>query len=147
MSSPIVFSRSFRVYYEHTDAGGVVYHANYLNFMAQTRTEFLRELGVELVQLEREVGVLFAVRSVSVDYRRPARLDDLIQVSLGLGEIRPASLTFEQRIDREGETLCSGEVRVASLSSDRFRPVPLPDGLQGLLEEVVRSGMPGHRKG
>ena len=142
MVAPILFSRAVRIYYEHTDAGGVVYHANYLNFMEQIRTEFLREMGVELGRFEREEGVLFAVRSISIDYRRPARLDDLVEVSLGIAELRPASITFEQQIDRGGETLCTATVRVASLSSGQFRPVAVPECLQVLLERRLRSQCP-----
>lgn len=127
------FSKQFRVYYEHTDAGGVVYHASYLNFLAQARTEFFRDLGVELPLFEKEEGVVFAVRSISIDYQRPARLDDLLEVSVSVKEMRHASLLFEQLISRDETRLCHALIRVASLSSALFKPVPLPESLQDLL--------------
>jgi acyl-CoA thioester hydrolase len=128
-----LFSWPVRVYYENTDAGGVVYHSNYLTFMERARTEFLRSRGVELSLLEQEAGVLFAVRSVSVDFRAPARLDDLLEVTVDIKEIRPASLTFLQSVRRADRILCEGDVRVAALSADHFRPVAIPSHIAGLM--------------
>ena len=105
-----------RVYYEDTDAGGVVY-----------RTEFLRHLGFELNVLERDQRLIFAVRDLSVDFRRPARLNDLLGVSVDFEAVRAASLLFVQRISRNGMLLCEGRVRVAALSADSFRPMAIPD--------------------
>lgn len=116
-----------RVYYEDTDAGGLVYHSNYIKFMERARTEFLRSLGFELDALERDQRLLFAVRSLSIDYRRPARLSDWLTVTLDLESLRPASLAFVQRVLRGGELLCDGRVRVAALSADSFRPMAIPD--------------------
>ena len=122
-----LFTWPVRVYYEDTDAGGVVYHANYIKFMERARTEFLRHLGFELTVLEREQGLIFAVRGLSVEYRRPARLNDWLEVSVGFEAIRAASLLFVQEVRRDGDLLCEGRVRVASLSADTFRPLALPD--------------------
>ena len=122
-----LFTWPVRVYYEDTDAGGVVYHANYIKFMERARTEFLRHLGFELTVLEREQRLLFAVRDLSVEFRRPARLNDWLEVSVGFAAIRAASLLFVQEVRRDGELLCEGRVRVASLSADTFRPLALPD--------------------
>ena len=97
-----LFSWPVRVYYENTDAGGVVYHSNYVTFMERARTEFLRSLGVELRALEMEERVLFAVRSMAIDFRAPARLDDLLEVTVDIKESRPASLTFLQSIRLDG---------------------------------------------
>ena len=116
-----------RVYYEDTDAGGVVYHANYIRFMERARTEFLRHLGFELNVLEWDQRLIFAVRDLSVDFRRPARLNDLLGVSVDFEALRAASLLFVQRISRDGLLLCEGRVRVASLSADSFRPMAIPD--------------------
>jgi len=134
MIRPQPFRWPIRVYYEHTDAGGVVYHSVYAQFMEQARTEFLRQMGVSLGTLVQEVGVIFAVRALALEYRAPARLDDLLEVTVAAREIRPASITFEQRIFRETQLLCTGVVRVASICANRFRPVPLPSSLDPVLQ-------------
>jgi acyl-CoA thioester hydrolase len=140
MVKPPLFSWPVRVYYENTDAGGVVYHSNYITFMERARTEFLRRIGVELGALERDERVLFAVRSVAVDYRGPARLDDLLDVTVDIKEARPASLTFLQSVRLGERVLCDGEVRVASLSADHFKPTAIPQTLQGLLDQILLKG-------
>jgi len=132
-----LFSWPVRVYYENTDAGGVVYHSNYVAFMERARTEFLRSLGVELGALEREQRVLFAVRSMKIDFRSPARLDDLLDVTVDIKDSRPASLTFLQSIRQGDRIMCDGEVRVASISADHFRPVAIPPNLVELLGVVL----------
>ena len=137
-----LFSWPVRVYYENTDAGGVVYHSNYVSFMERARTEFLRSLGVELRALEVEERVLFAVRSMAIDFRGPARLDDLLEVTVDIKESRPASLTFLQSIRLNGRVLCDGEVRVASISADLFKPVAIPSGLVELLGSVLAKKLP-----
>lgn len=137
-----LFSWPVRVYYENTDAGGVVYHSNYVAFMERARTEFLRSLGVELGALERDERILFAVRSMSIDFRRPARLDDLLNVTVDIKESRPASLTFMQSVRRDGQVLCDGVVRVASISAEHFRPVPIPPQLIELLGLVLAKRLP-----
>ena len=140
MVKPPLFSWPVRVYYENTDAGGVVYHSNYITFMERARTEFLRRLGIELGALERDERVLFAVRSVAVDYRSPARLDDLLDVTVDIKEARAASLTFLQSVRIGERVLCDGEVRVASLSADHFKPTAIPPKLQGLLDQILLKG-------
>ena len=121
-----LFRWPVRIYYEDTDAGGVVYHTNYIKFMERARTEFLRFLGLELDVLEREQRLLFAIRSLAVDYRRPARLNDWLEVTVAFEAVRPASLHFVQTVQRDGVTLCAGQVRVAALSADTFRPMAIP---------------------
>jgi len=139
-----LFTWPVRVYYEDTDAGGVVYHANYIKFMERARTEFLRYLGFELTVLEREQRLIFAVRGLSVDYRRPARLNDWLEVSVGLEAVRSASLLFGQEVRRDGDLLCDARVRVASLTADTFRPMALPafmlDRLDGARPREVARG-------
>jgi acyl-CoA thioester hydrolase len=123
-----------RVYYEDTDAGGVVYYANYLKFMERARTEWLRELGFEQDALAREQGVLFAVTEVELHYLRPARFNDALSVTARVSERRRASLEFAQTVYRKDETLCAGRIRIACLDAVTFRPRPLPDRL---IEELV----------
>lgn len=122
-----LFRWPVRVYYEDTDAGGVVYHSNYINFMERARTEYLRAEGFELDVLERDERLVFAVRSLSADYRRPARLNQLLEVTVELEELRPASIVFRQVILSDGVILCEGRVKVAALSADSFRPKAMPD--------------------
>jgi acyl-CoA thioester hydrolase len=135
--SDAAFNWPVRVYYEDTDSGGVVYYANYLKFLERARTEWLRVRGFDQARLASERGLLFAVREVHLDLRRPARLDDRLQVSAEVAERRGASLTFAQAVTREGEDdpLCLGRVRVACLDADGFRPRPLPDDL---VAEIAR---------
>ncbi len=128
--APVLFRWPVRVYYEDTDAGGVVYHANYINFMERARTEYLRSHGLELNALQRDYGLVFAVRALSVDYRWPARLNDALDVTVAVDSVRSASLVFHQTILAEsGVLLCDGVVRVVSLSAHAFRPMALPDVL------------------
>lgn len=121
-----------RVYYEDTDAGGVVYYANYLKFMERARTEWLRKLGFEQDELIAQHSVLFAVRRVTVDYRQPARFNDKLVVSVSVMEAGKANLTFAQTIRRETDNvlLCDGEVKIASLDALTFRPRAIPGELQ-----------------
>lgn len=128
-----------RVYYEDTDAAGIVYHANYLRFAERARTEMLRAVGIAQSTLAREVGVAFAVRDCQIDYRAPARLDDLLEVRSRLVEQRGATLRAEQTIRRDGEDLVRLAVRVACVGRDG-RPVRLPAGLRGSLERFFRKG-------
>ncbi|MDR9437261.1 MAG: tol-pal system-associated acyl-CoA thioesterase [Thiohalophilus sp.] len=121
-----------RVYYEDTDAGGVVYYANYLKFMERARTEWLRTLGFEQDELIAQHNVLFAVRRVTLDYRQPARFNDKLLVSASVTEAGKASLTFTQAIRREANNvlLCDGQVKIASLNALTFRPRTIPEELQ-----------------
>ncbi len=120
-----------RVYYEDTDSGGVVYYANYLKFMERARTEWLRALGFEQDELIREEGVIFAVRSVQLDYLLPARFNDQLNVSSQVIKAGKASLTLEQIISRQPDNavLCKGIVKIASLDAASFRVTTLPEAL------------------
>lgn len=126
MADVTAFIWPVRVYYEDTDSGGVVYYANYLRFMERARTEWLRALGVEQDALLREAGVIFAVRAVQVEYLRPARFNDTLEVSARILRSGGASITFAQEIRRGDELLCSGEVKIVSLDAASFRPRPVP---------------------
>lgn len=125
MSETDDFIHSVRVYWEDTDAGGVVYHAQYLAFMERARSEWLRALGFGQEAL-REANLCFVVRAMSVDFRRPARLDDGLSVSVRLAQCRGASLVIAQEVRRGDAFLVGAEVRVAAVSADAFRPVPIP---------------------
>ena len=128
-----------RVYYEDTDSGGVVYYANYLRFMERARTERLRDLGFEQNRLRRDQGVLFTVHSIQVDFRKPARFNDALEVTADIADQRRASLTFYQEVRRAGETdvLCSGHVRVACVDAGSFRPAAIPSPLRLALHQDV----------
>ena len=120
-----------RVYYEDTDSGGVVYYANYLKFMERARTEWLRSLGFEQDRLLEEEGVIFAVRKAVVDFRRPARFNQLLRVVSRIKRQGKASLTFQQEIfgDVDDQLLCDGEIMIACLEAAGFRPSPIPRNL------------------
>lgn len=126
------FSLPIRVYWEDTDAGGVVYHATYVCFLERARTEWLRALGISQQALRESDDVVFAVRGMELDFLAPARLDDALDVEVRLAEVRRASLNFSQRIVRpaDARVLIDARVRVACLSASGFRPRPLPDGLR-----------------
>lgn len=123
------FDWSIRIYYEDTDAGGVVFYANYLKFFERARTEMLRALGYEQDQLRAEAGIIFVVRSIQVDYVKPARFNELIQVSTELSEVKKTRFIFKQVINREGIELCHAEVCVACLDADTMRPTAIPSTL------------------
>ena len=117
-----------RVYYEDTDAGGVVYFANHLRFMERARTEWLRQLGFGQTELREVQGILFVVRSVHAVYHRPARLDDALTVQSRLVGLSRLALRFEQSVERAGEMLATGGSDVICVASGSLRPcrIPLP---------------------
>lgn len=127
-----------RVYYEDTDAGGVVYHATYLNFMERARTEWLRSGGFEQDVLREELGVIFAVNDLSIRYRRPARFNDALRVTARLDEARGARLRLTQQVIRENdnEILADADVQVVCLHAERFRPVAVPSQI---LEKLLHA--------
>ena len=123
----MTFSWPVRVYYEDTDAGGVVYYANYLKFMERARTEWLRQLGFEQDDLRQRDGVLFIVQHVDPDYLKPGRFNDLLQVSVRIQRRRRASLDLIQDIERPPNALlCTGRVRIVCVDAETLRPRPIP---------------------
>jgi acyl-CoA thioester hydrolase len=116
-----------RVYWEDTDAGGVVYYANYLKFLERARSEWLRALGIDQIELATQADVLFVVRRVEADYLRPARFDDALSVHCRLAERGRASLTMAQRILRGAEVLLEAQVKVACVSANGLKPRKIPD--------------------
>lgn len=127
--SEAAFHWPVRVYWEDTDAGGVVYHAQYLAFMERARSEWMRGIGFGQELLRETYGLCFVVRSMSIDFRAPARLDDSLAVSVALAQCRGASLVFAQEVRRDGELLVGAEVKVAAVSAETFRPQAIPDAL------------------
>jgi acyl-CoA thioester hydrolase len=132
------------VYWEDTDAGGVVYHAQYLAFLERARTEWLRARGKGQALLRDECDLVFAVRAMRIDFRQPARLDDALDVSVVLRRCRRASLVIAQAIHRGGELLLDAEVRVAALNASDFRPRAIPDALHDELRLLERSSLEGN---
>ncbi len=120
-----------RVYYEDTDFTGIVYHANFLRFMERGRTNYLRLIGADqralFEEAERQApGFAFVVRSMSLEFLRPARMDDVLEITTEPVEVKGASITLAQRVSREGEVLVEAQVRVAFVSGGRARPIPKP---------------------
>ena len=128
------FTVPVRVYYEDTDAGGVVYYANYLKFFERARTEWLRSLGFEQGELARDPGVVFVVAGVEVDYKRPARFDDALTVSVAIAERGRAGFTFAQQVRRGAELLVDARVRVACVDAESFKPRPLPEPITARID-------------
>ena len=114
-----------RVYYEDTDAAGIVYYANYLRFLERGRTEFLRALGHDQNELMKE-GIAFAVRSVSAEFLKPAKLDNMLTVETTVASLGRAQVTFAQRILRDQELLLDAKIRVACIDPVRGKPIPMP---------------------
>jgi len=126
-----VFSWPVRIYWEDTDAGGVVYYANYLRFLERVRTEWLRSLGIDQSRVREELGVVFVVRDVTAEYLAPARLDDELEATIETVERRSASMTFVQRIllRSNGAALVTARVRVACVAATDFKPQRIPETL------------------
>ena len=134
MQNENVFLWPIRIYYEDTDAGGVVYHTNYIKFMERARTEWLRNLGFEQDELLVKEGVIFAVRSVQADFYLPAKFNDELTVSSKVIKKGKASITIEQEVIRKNQDenkkddlLCKGIVKVATLDGINFKPVVIPE--------------------
>jgi len=139
MSGSPAFSWPLRVYWEDTDAGGVVYHASYLRFIERARSEWLRSLGVSQSQWREQADRIFAVSSVQLDFLRPARLDDALLASVELTRLGGASLAFAQALTRaeDGVLLLRAQVRAVCLRASDFRPAPIPPDLAALLRTHV----------
>ncbi len=135
MSSAAHFVWQVRVYWEDTDAGGIVYYANYLRFLERARTEWLRARGFEQGKLLAEERIQFAVVEIAVAYRSPARYGDLLEVTASVRECRQASISFVQEVRRvsDRQLLVEANVRAASLDADSLRPRPLPAGMREAL--------------
>ena len=115
-----------RVYYEDTDAGGVVYYANYLKFTERARTEWLRGLGFEQTDLARAHGIVFVVRSFAIEYLKPARFNDALQVTVELIKVGAGQIDLIQRVMRDDEELATAQVKIVCVRLKTMRPVRLP---------------------
>ncbi|MDX9873515.1 MAG: tol-pal system-associated acyl-CoA thioesterase [Spongiibacteraceae bacterium] len=124
-----------RVYIEDTDAGGIVYYPNYLRFMERGRTEFMRELGFGRAAIF-DNELMFVVQSVELEYKAPARLDDLLTVTSRIAESGAAQLLFDQRILRDGVALCEGFVRIVCVDRQTLKPRRIPKSLMAALQRA-----------
>ncbi len=127
------FSLAVRVYIEDTDAGGIVYYANYLKYMERARTESLRSVGVELDQLQNEQKRLFVVRSITVDYLSPAQFNDQLTVCANIVTVKRASLLCEQPIYRGDACLVTATTRLACIDAETLNPVAIPSSVREAL--------------
>jgi len=128
------FSLPVRVYYQDTDAGGVVFHAQYLAFMERARTELLNAAGIDLSRLSDERQVMFMVHELAARFHRPAGLNDLVSVSAEVVKMGRASLVFRQRVERGLELLVEADVTLAVVDRVRMRPARMPEELKKALE-------------
>ena len=126
MSAATPFRHRLRVYWEDTDAGGVVFYANYLKFFERARTEWLRALGVGQQALREQTGAIFIVADTRVAYRQPARLDDEIDVTVDIRETGRVSMLIEQQAWRGTDLLAEGEIRIGCVDAGTFRPTRIP---------------------
>ncbi|WP_301102220.1 tol-pal system-associated acyl-CoA thioesterase [Propionivibrio sp.] len=141
--NPNAFTIPVRIYYEDTDTGGVVYYANYLKFLERCRTEWLREIGHEQADLLRDQGIAFVVRSVSLEYLKPARLDEMLSVGLEVERITKSQIFFRQHIRRANpaliggwEELLSGRIQIVCVNSALMKITSIPAFLRTKLEAL-----------
>lgn len=130
------FTQNIRVYYEDTDAAGVVYYANYLRYFERVRTEWLRAMGSDHAEMVKEHGVMFAVRSVALDYLRPARLDDLITVGVGVEKLGRAQVLLRQFACLGDEELVAGTINLVCVHVQKMKSVPIPDAMRETLKAL-----------
>ena len=130
-----MFSIPVVINYEDTDAAGVVYYANYLGYMERARNACLRQAGFPLAMVRDELNVVFVVTEARLRYRRPARLDDVVDITLEVETARGASVTFVQQVRRDDDLLVDGRIRVGTLTSDTFSPCRIPDIIRHALDD------------
>jgi tol-pal system-associated acyl-CoA thioesterase len=132
-----VYSFPVRVYFENTDAGGVVYHSEYLKFLERARTEWLRHLGFDHQALARNHRALFVVTAMAIDFARPARLDDTLAVSVRLESLGRVRCVFAQEIRRDDDALVRAKVTVACVTTDNLKPAEIPEALRKKMEAAL----------
>jgi len=132
------FELPVRIYYEDTDAAGVVYYANYLRFCERARTEWLRHHGFEQHDLLAREQIAFVVRRVEADYRAPARLDDVVKVHSQIISLGRASVIFAQRVMRGTELLFDSRISIACINTASGRPVPIPTTMRSILQKSLQ---------
>ena len=131
------FSMPVRVYYEDTDAAGVVYYANYLKFMERARTEWLSSLGFDLAGIEREHGIVFVVHRLEIEFSKPAQLSDRLDVTMTQVELRRARIVADQAVKRGADVLTEARVTLACLDSSSWRPARIPASLYAHMEALL----------
>ena len=131
-----VFTHPVRIYYQDTDTGGVVYHASYLNFMERARYEWLRELGFTVDTMIRSHQMIFLIRSLSIEYFKPAVLDDLLGVTVKVIEVGRSRITLQQQILREQSTLASATVHAVCVGAETLKPISVPAPLRQKIEKT-----------
>ncbi|MCR5883360.1 tol-pal system-associated acyl-CoA thioesterase [Rhizobacter sp. J219] len=131
------FAHTLRIYWEDTDAGGVVFYANYLKFFERARTEWLRSLGFAQEQLRAETGAIFIVSQTTVRYLRPARLDDQLTVTVDVRHAGQASMTVSQVAWRGDERLAEGDIRIGCVDAQSFRPRRIPEPLLKVMADYM----------
>ncbi len=131
------FSYPMRVYFEDTDAGGVVYHALYIHFLERARTEWLRHLGFNNGELQRKYRMLWVVSEVTINYLKPARIDDSLNVSVAIEDLGRVRVIFHQEIRRGDDLLVKARVGVACVTEDSFKPLELPAEIRKKMEATT----------
>jgi acyl-CoA thioester hydrolase len=132
----VIFEWNVRVYFEDTDSGGVVYHANYLKFMERARTEWLRSLGLNQIKLKKEDKVMFVVRKIDIQYRMPSRFNDELLLQTECFKITDYSIMLKQNILRDKQMITEGKVEIVCINSDLFKPVRIPKIAKQLMEII-----------
>ena len=130
------FKYEVKIYYEDTDAGGVVYYANYLKFLERARSEAIYELGFSNTELKKEFGVLIIVKSCNIDYKKPAIFEDKLSIISTIKEITKTSFIMEQNINRDKELIASADIHLVLVNSDG-RPTKIPEILKNKLSEYI----------
>ena len=132
----IIFEWNTRVYFEDTDSGGVVYHANYLKFMERARTEWLRSLGLDQIKLKQEDKVMFVVRKIDIQYKIPARFNDELLIQTDCVKTTDYSIILKQNILRDRQIITEGKVEIVCINSDLFKPVRISKMVKQLMEII-----------
>tara|TARA_B100000795_G_scaffold165101_1_gene124203 strand:- start:332 stop:739 length:408 start_codon:yes stop_codon:yes gene_type:complete len=132
----VIFEWNARVYFEDTDSGGVVYHANYLKFMERARTEWLRSLGLNQMKLKQEYKIMFVVRKIDIQYKIPARFNDELLIQTDCVKTTDYSIMLKQNILRDKKIVTEGGVEIVCINSDLFKPVRIPKMVKQLMEII-----------
>ncbi len=132
-----MFEKAVRVYYEDTDAGGVVYHSNYLNFMERCRCDWLDSLGFNIAELQESAGIIFVVREANLKYDLPARLFDELNVTVKPLQVGKVKLLLEQKIYNQGQLICQATIKLATLHHSSFKLSAMPETLRKALAGQV----------
>lgn len=126
-----------RVYYEDTDAGGIVYHANFLNFCERARCEMLRDFGYEASKIEKDLGLMFVIKHADIEYILPGKLDDALTVSTTVADMKNTSFKMTHLIEKNGSTLCKVLITAVCVNADTIKPERLPDILRAKFEPYL----------